>query len=265
MAFLSLRGVGKSFPTAGGRRVVLRDLNLDVAEGEFVSIIGASGSSKTTLVSLIAGLARPDAGEILLDGRPVDGPGPDRGVIFQNYSLLPWLTVLENVWLAVDAVAADRSADWRRVRAEHFVRLVGLGAAAHKRPRELSGGMRQRVAVARGLAMEPRLLLLDEPFSALDALTRGTLQSELARIWLTERRTALMITNDVDEAVLLADRIVTLAGRDGATLGGTIDVHLPRPRVRRDLNHDPEYQRIRQTLVTILSPGHAAGRVRRAS
>jgi nitrate/nitrite transport system ATP-binding protein len=252
MAFLELTAVTKAFTTPKGRRTVLRDVDLSVAEHEFVAVIGASGAGKTTLVSIIAGLIAPDTGTVLLDGTPVTGPHPDRGVIFQNYSLLPWLTVRENVQLAVDAVASHRSPDWRRVHAEHFVDLVGLGAAMHKRPHELSGGMRQRVAVARGLATAPRVLLLDEPLSALDALTRATLQAELARIRLTERHTALMITNDVDEAILLADRVVTLAGAGGATLGTPIPVTLPRPRSRRGLSTHPEYQHIRRELLHAL-------------
>ena len=261
MALLELRGVSKAFPGTYAPHVVLRSVDLDVGEGEFVALIGASGSGKTTLMSIIAGLMAPDAGAVHLAGAPITGPGTERGVIFQNYSLLPWLTVEENVRLAVDAVAPDRSADWRRVRTRHFVDLVGLGNAAKKRPRELSGGMRQRVAVARGLAMEPHILLLDEPFSALDALTRATLQAELARIWLAERRTAILVTNDIDEAVLLADRIVTLEGADGAVVGASIPVGLPRPRERRGLSRLPEYQRIRRQLIGRLG----AARVREAS
>ena len=261
MALLKLTGIAKAFPGPYGPQPVLRDVNLAVEEGEFVALIGMSGSGKTTLVSIIAGLIEPDAGHVFFDGQPIIGPSPARGVIFQNYSLLPWLTVRENVQLAVDAVSADRTADWRRVRTDHFVDMVGLSAAQNKRPRELSGGMRQRVAVARGLAMESRLLLLDEPFSALDALTRATLQTELARIWQSARRTAILITNDIDEAVLLADRIVTLSGHDGATIGASIPVDLPRPRERRGLSRRPEYQRIRRALVSTL----VAERVREAS
>lgn len=255
MALLELDGLEKGFAGVRGWQPVLRGVDLRVDEGEFVAIIGASGSGKTTLVSLIAGLTTADAGSVRFDGKPVAEPGPERGVVFQNYSLLPWLTVMENVQLAVDAVAGDRSPDWRRVRAEHFVGLVGLGAASRKRPSELSGGMRQRVAVARGLATEPRLLLLDEPFSALDALTRATLQIELGRILISERRTAILITNDIDEAVLLADRIYALAGTDGASLHGPLDVALPRPRQRRGLSRLPEYQRIRRGLLDTLATG----------
>src|SRR6185369_15899084 len=192
-------------------------------------------------ISLIAGLIEADAGEIILDGKPIAGPGPDRGVIFQTYSLLPWLNVFENVHLAVDAVAPDLSAREKERRTEYYVNLVNLGAALEKLPRELSGGMRQRVAVARGLAMDPKVLLLDEPFSALDALTRATLQEELARIWMETRKTMVMITNDIDEAMLLADTIYTLTSGPGATLGPAVRVETPHPRSRAQLIDEPAY------------------------
>jgi nitrate/nitrite transport system ATP-binding protein len=182
VAYLEINGVSKGFPRKdGGALPVLRDVDLSIEENEFICIVGRSGSGKTTLISLIAGLLAPDSGEILLEGKPIEGPGPERGIVFQNYSLLPWMTVFENVYLAVDAVVPAISAGEKRARTERYVELVNLKNAAAKRPRELSGGMRQRVAVARGLAMEPKVLLLDEPFSALDALTRATLQEELAR------------------------------------------------------------------------------------
>lgn len=252
MAFLKLRDVEKSYETPKGRYQVLKGIHLAVEEGEFVSIVGYSGSGKTTLISLIAGLIEPDGGEILLEGRPIQGPGPDRGIIFQNYSLLPWMTVFENVSLAVDAVAPHLSSAQKRERTEEWVRLVNLADAMEKRPRELSGGMRQRVAVARGLAMDPKLLLLDEPFSALDALTRATLQEELARIWMEKQKTVVMITNDVEEAILLADRIYPLTPGPGATLGPEIAVAIPRPRSRRRLSLDPEYQRVRREIIDYL-------------
>ena len=238
MAILELKGVNKSFSrhdrgkSQSGKVEVLRDINLSIRENEFVCIVGRSGAGKTTLVSLIAGLIEADSGSILLEGRPIAGPGPDRGVIFQNYSLLPWLSVFENVYLAVDAVASHLSSAEKRQRTKSYINLVNLGAAMNKVPRELSGGMRQRVAVARGLAMEPRVLLLDEPFSALDALTRGTLQEELARIWTETRKTVVMITNDIDEAILLADTIYTLTSAPGATLGPAIVVDAVHPRGR---------------------------------
>jgi nitrate/nitrite transport system ATP-binding protein len=261
MPFLELRNVRKAF--AG--TPVLAGVDLDVAEGELVAVIGASGSGKTTLVALVAGLLQPDGGTIALDGTLVREPGLDRGVVFQSYSLLPWLTVLENVQLAVDAARPDWSPAARRARAEHWVSLVGLGAAAAKRPAHLSGGMRQRVAVARGFAVEPRLLLLDEPFSALDALTRATLQTELARLWAVDRRTMVLITNDVDEACLLADRIhVLVPVREGGhRLTAGIPVGLPRPRVRRELGRHVDYQHVRRGILERLAaaaPGaRAAG------
>lgn len=248
MALLKLRGVCKAFQSPKGLHPVLRAIDLVVEEGEFVCVLGYSGSGKTTLLSLIAGLIEPDAGEILLEGRPIAGPGPDRGIVFQNYGLLPWMTVFENVCLAVEAIAPQARREEKRARTEQLIRLVNLWDAQHKRPHELSGGMRQRVAVARGLAMDPKVLLLDEPFSALDALTRATLQADLARIWMEDRKTALMITNVVEEAILLADRVVPLTPGPGATLGPEISIHIPRPRLPRHLNRDPEYHRIRQAI-----------------
>jgi nitrate/nitrite transport system ATP-binding protein len=255
VASLALRAVGKSFDTPRGPQPVLRDVTLAVADGEFVSVIGASGAGKTTLVSLIAGLLAPDSGAIAVDGVAVREPAPDRAVVFQSYSLLPWMSALENVQLAVDAVAPEWSPAARRARAERYLHLVGLGGARDKRPAALSGGMRQRVAVARALAMEPRVLLLDEPFSALDALTRGALQAELARIWSAARRTVLMITNDVDEACLLADRIHVLVPQPGggSALAPGIPVELARPRARRTLSREPAYQRVRRAILDTLA------------
>jgi nitrate/nitrite transport system ATP-binding protein len=259
MAFLELKNVSKSFlrngavKTRPGKLSVLHDVNLSISENEFVCIVGRSGSGKTTLISLIAGLIEPDAGVILLEGQPVTGPGPDRGVIFQNYSLLPWLSVYENVYLAVDAVGRELNEVEKRRRTEHYIQLVGLGASMRKIPRELSGGMRQRVAVARALAMEPKVLLLDEPFSALDALTRGALQEELARIWSETRKTMVMITNDIDEAILLADSIYTLTGRPGATLGNPIPIAATRPRARAELTAQVSCQAARRLMLKNLT------------
>jgi nitrate/nitrite transport system ATP-binding protein len=252
MAFLELRGVEKSFGSARGTVRVLGGIDLSMEAGEFIAIVGPSGSGKTTLVSLIAGLIEPDRGEIVLDGARVEGPGPERGIVFQQYSLLPWMTVFENVALAVDAVHAARSGAERRRMTDEFIGLVGLSAAAWKRPRELSGGMRQRVAVARGLAMEPKLLLMDEPLSALDALTRATLQGELLRIWGERRTTVVLITNDFDEAIILADRIYPMTPGPDATLGAPIEVGLSRPRQPRHLSLMPAYQKARQELVEFL-------------
>ena len=252
MPYLDVRGVEKSFVTATGSTRVLGGASLALDEGEFVAIVGYSGSGKTTLISLIAGLLSADAGEIHLEGRPVMAPGPERGIVFQQYSLLPWLTVHDNVALAVDAVNPGRPRAERRRLTEEFIGLVNLAPAAGKRPRELSGGMRQRVAVARGLAMQPKVLLMDEPFSALDALTRATLQDELLRIWQARRTTVVLVTNDVDEAILLADRIYPMTPGPGAVLGPAIEVGLARPRERRHMSLSPAYQKARQAIVEFL-------------
>ncbi|HEX7898106.1 MAG TPA: ABC transporter ATP-binding protein [Planctomycetota bacterium] len=249
---LVLDGVSKSY--AGHE--VLKDISLSVHAGEFVAIVGYSGAGKTTLVSILAGLVKADAGRVLMEGKPIAGPGPDRGVIFQNYSLLPWMSVIDNVLLAVDQVFPDWTPQKRREHAEKYLKMVKLTPALAKRPHELSGGMRQRVAVARALAMDPRVLLMDEPLGALDALTRATLQVEIERIWLRDRKTALLITNDVDEAVLLADRIIPLSAGPAATLGPAVEVDLPRPRDKRLLNTDPRYKEIRrEALDFLLGPG----------
>lgn len=266
MALVEISNVSKSYPRGGrggGVLPVLRDINLNIRANEFVCIVGRSGCGKTTLISLIAGLIEPDAGNILLDGKPIDGPGPDRGVIFQNYSLLPWMTVFENVYLAMDAVAPELSEADKRQRTEYYIGLVNLTAAAKKVPRELSGGMRQRVAVARGLAMDPKVLLLDEPFSALDALTRGTLQEELARIWMETRKTVVMITNDIDEAILLADTIYPLTSGPGATLGQAVQIAMPHPRTRAQLTGHAVYQTARRETFAVLAggPKPAVGRM----
>lgn len=251
-SFLSLRGVDKSYGVGDRRHEVLRNINLDVRRGEFVAIVGYSGSGKTTLISLMAGLTTPDCGELKLDGKPITGPGPERGVVFQNYSLLPWLTVFDNVLLAVKQVFPDWSPKEMRERVEHYLQLVSLAQAASKRPAQLSGGMRQRVSLARALAMSPEVLLLDEPLSALDALTRGVLQEEIERIWRQEQKTAILITNHVDEAILLADRIVPLSPGPGATLGQSIKVDLPRPRDAKMANHSPEFQQLRAQVTEFL-------------
>jgi nitrate/nitrite transport system ATP-binding protein len=252
MAFLELTNVGKGFTTAAGRTEVLRDINLSIEKGEFTAIVGYSGAGKTTLISMIAGLTSPDSGTITLDGQPIAGPGPDRGVVFQNYSLLPWLNVLENVQLAVDQIFPEWSREKRRAHAEKYIAMVNLTLAGHKRPHELSGGMRQRVSVARALAMDPAVLLLDEPLSALDALTRATLQDEIETIWERDQKTVLLITNDVDEGILLADRIIPLSAGPGATLGPPVRVDIERPRDRKALNHDPRFKTIRGKVINYL-------------
>ena len=228
MALVTLKNASKSY----GPRHVLRDVNLEIEEGEFVSIVGASASGKTTLLKLAAGLANPTSGSVEINGAPVSEFPHGAAIVFQNYSLLPWLSALENVQLAVESTFPDWSKDKHREQAVKYLGRVGLGAALAKRPSQLSGGMRQRVAIARAFAVEPTLIFLDEPFGALDALTRATLQQELAALCQTQspRATALMITNSVDEAILLSDRILALGRGPGATLSPAIPVTLPRPR-----------------------------------
>lgn len=250
---LSLKGLTKRYTgKSGGVSEVLGGIDLEVMEGEFIAILGFSGAGKTTLISAIAGLVEPDAGEILLKGKPIDGPDRDRGLVFQSYSLFPWLTVEKNVALAVDAVHKDRSAEARKALVRQKVELVGLGHAMDRKPGQLSGGMRQRVAVARALAMEPEILLLDEPLSALDALTRAKLQDEIERIRKEERRTIILVTNDVDEALLLADRIAVLTPAPAARIGRLFDVDLPRPRDREAVNDSPAFQALRGEIVGYL-------------
>ena len=262
---LSLKGVTKSYVSkvaggqTGGVTRVLDGIDLDVEEGEFIAILGFSGAGKTTLISTIAGLVEPDAGEIRLHGAPIDGPGKDRGLVFQSYSLFPWLTVEKNVALAVDAVHKDRSRAERAALVKQKVELVGLGHAMDRKPAQLSGGMRQRVSVARALAMEPEILLLDEPLSALDALTRAKLQDEIERIRKEEKRTIILVTNDVDEALLLADRVAVLTPAPAAKIGRLFTVDVPRPRDREAVNDDAHFQALRREIVGYLAGLNEAG------
>ena len=252
MPCLELKNVSKSYGTGRNRVQVLENINLSVTEGEFLAVLGFSGSGKTTLISLIAGLISPDEGQILLDGKPVDGPGPDRAVVFQNYSLLPWLTARQNVALAVDHLFPDWHAEKRGAHIDKYLEMVNLSKAVYKRPSELSGGMRQRVSVARTLAMNPRILLLDEPFGALEALTRGMLQAELEKIWSLEKKTVILITNDIDEAILLADRIVPLHPGPQATLGPEFPVHLGRPRDKKLFDENVYFKTLRNSITNHL-------------
>ena len=252
MPILELKSVSKSYAANGAQTRVLKNVSLAVEEGEFVAIVGFSGSGKTTLISLMAGLIAADGGEILFRGERVREPGPERGVVFQNYSLMPWLSVQGNIALAVDAVSASLPAAERRARVAHYIEMVGLTAAAQRKPAQLSGGMRQRVAVARALAMAPDVLLLDEPLSALDALTRAKLQTEIEAIWSQERKTVVMITNDVDEAILLADRIIPLKPGPEANFGPEFRVPFERPRDRAAINTSPSYKKLRAAITQYL-------------
>ena len=252
-AFLSVDAVTQAFPLDdGGEYIALRDINLDIQRGEFVSLIGHSGCGKSTLLNLLAGLDQASLGGILIEGRQVTEPGPDRMVVFQNYSLLPWLTVRQNVALAVNRVLRQASAEERRQRVEHNLNLVGLQQAADRYPAELSGGMKQRVAIARALAIRPSLLLLDEPFGALDALTRGNLQEQLMRLCQEAGVTTVMVTHDVDEALLLSDRVVCLSNGPEARIGQILTVDLPRPRSRLEVMDHPDYYGLRSELISFL-------------
>ncbi|MBV5266370.1 ABC transporter ATP-binding protein [Pinisolibacter aquiterrae] len=249
---LELKHVSKSYGSGDGVTHVLADVNLSIREGEFVAILGFSGSGKTTLISTIAGLVQPDAGEVLMKGKPVTEPGPERGLVFQSYSLMPWLTVHGNIMLAVETVFPKATAEEREARVARYIAMVGLSHARDRKPAELSGGMRQRVGIARALAMSPEVLLLDEPLSALDALTRSKLQDEIERIWEEDKKTVVLITNDVDEALLLADRVIPLTLGPGATLDREFVIDLPRPRDRTAANHDPEFKRLRAEITQYL-------------
>jgi len=257
MPILELKNVSKSFQgggkASGLSTEVLRAVDLSIEEGEFVAIVGFSGSGKSTLVNLLCGLLEPDRGEVTFKGQKNPPPAPDRGVVFQNYSLLPWLSVYENVRLAVDQVMTRASSSERDQRVRHYIDMVSLTPALAKKPKELSGGMRQRVSLARTLALSPDVLLLDEPLGALDALTRAVLQDEIAKIWSEEKKTVLLVTNDVDEGLLLADRIIPLKPGPGATLGKEFVVDLPRPRVRTELNHDAAFKALRNEIVSYLN------------
>ena len=252
MPIIELKNVSKGFGEGLDKVNILNNISLDVEDGEFVAIVGFSGSGKSTLINLMSGLDFPDTGEGLFDGKPVEGPGPERAVCFQSYSLMPWMTVRENVQLAVDSVFPKESKKDRAARADKYIEMVSLGHAKDRRPAELSGGMRQRVAVARSLAMDPKVLLLDEPLSALDALTRANLQDEITDIWSNDKKTVVLITNDVDEAILLADRIIPLNPGPDATFGPSFKVDLPRPRDRTEMNHNDAFKTLRRDVTAYL-------------
>lgn len=255
--FIQVQNAEMVFTTKKGRFHALREIDLDVAQGEFITLIGHSGCGKSTLLNLIAGLIRPTSGVLLCDNREIAAPGPERAVVFQNHSLLPWLTCFENVHLAVERVFGDRESRTElKQRTQAALELVGMAHAAGKRPHEISGGMKQRVGIARALAMEPKVLLMDEPFGALDALTRAKLQDELLKIVARTKSTVVMVTHDVDEAVLLSDRIVMMTNGPAATIGEILTVDLPRPRHRVELAEDARYMHYRKEVLDFLYTRH---------
>ena len=255
-AFLELAQLGKTYPTPAGPAEIVRDFTLDVAEGEFVCIVGHSGCGKSTVLAMVMGLIPASIGGVVIDGREIDGPGTDRGVVFQSATLLPWMSVRENVRLAIGQVQRRAAPD----AADRYLDAVGLGTEGDRFPRELSAGMQQRVGIARAFALEPRLLLLDEPFSLLDALTRMELQDELMSLWEAKRRTVLMVTHDVDEALLLADHIVMMTRGPSATIGEILAVPFPRPRRREQILAGADYFWLRDSVLSFLEEGAARPR-----
>ncbi|MBD1852911.1 nitrate ABC transporter ATP-binding protein [Leptolyngbya sp. FACHB-711] len=251
-SFLSVKGVSKVYPTPKGEYVVLKDVNLTINEGEFICIIGHSGCGKSTLLNMVSGFSQPTDGSVLLRGKPITKPGPDRMVVFQNYSLLPWLTAFENIYLGVDSVYSDKSEAEKKQIVRDNLALVGLSDAAEKKPTQLSGGMKQRVAIARALATRPEVLVLDEPFGALDAITKEELQEELLKIWNEHRCTVLMITHDIDEALFLADKLVMMTNGPAANIGEVMEIPFPRPRDRDRIMEDPEYYKLRNQALDFL-------------
>ncbi len=251
--YVEISNLSKVFPTPKGPLRVVKDFNLRIRRGEFVSLIGHSGCGKSTVLSILAGLSDASSGGIILAGKELTGPGPDRGVVFQSPTLLPWMTAMENVMLGVDQVFYTASREERRQIAEYYLVVVGLGDAMHKRPAELSQGMRQRVGIARAFALSPKMLLLDEPFGMLDSLTRFELQQVLLDLWNRNRLTALMVTHDVDEALFLSDRIIMMTNGPEAEVGEILEVPFARPRHRKELLENPEYYRLREQLIEFLN------------
>lgn len=256
---LHVRGVHKRFGTPQGEVIALQNINLTVQRGEFISLIGHSGCGKSTLLNIIAGLYRQTGGIVELDAKPITRPGPDRGVVFQNYSLLPWLSVRGNVFAAVDAVYQQKSKSEKQEMVDNFLRKVGLYEHRDKKPNQISGGMKQRVAIARAFSIHPKVLLLDEPFGALDALTKAALHEELMRMWTGDQQTemVLMVTHDIDEAIYLSDRIVVMTNGPAASIGEIIDVPIPRPRDKRAVLHTPEWAEIKERLLYLLTVAYA--------
>ncbi|ANV85898.1 bacitracin ABC transporter ATP-binding protein (plasmid) [Picosynechococcus sp. PCC 7003] len=250
--FLVIENLSKVYPTAHGPYTVLDGVNLTVNEGEFICVIGHSGCGKSTLLNMVSGFAYPTAGSVRVNGKEIEKPGPDRMVVFQNYALLPWLTAFENVYLAVDAAFPNKREQEKRVIAKDHLAMVGLSEAMDKKPTQISGGMKQRVSIARALAIRPEVLILDEPFGALDAITKEELQEELLQIWNDHRCTVLMITHDIDEALFLCDRLVMMTNGPHAKIGEILEIPFSRPRDRDRIMEDPEYYELRNYALDFL-------------
>ena len=251
-SFLTIENITKVYSTSQGSYTVLDNLSLTVEQGEFVCVIGHSGCGKSTLLNMVSGFAQPSRGSVRLQGKPIGKPGPDRMVVFQNYALLPWLTAFDNVYLAVDSVNPNQPVAQKRAIVREHLAMVGLSDAMDKKPTQLSGGMKQRVAIARALAIRPEVLILDEPFGALDAITKEELQEELLQIWNEHRCTVLMITHDIDEALFLADRLVMMTNGPAANVGEILTIPFPRPRDRDRIMEDPEYYKLRNYALDFL-------------
>ena len=249
---LSFQNMGLAYPTPKGPYPVLENINLEIESGEFICVIGHSGCGKSTLLNTVSGFAKPTSGKVLLHGQPIQRPGPDRMVVFQGYALLPWLTAYDNVALGIESVKPNLSARETRELVMEHLELVGLTAAAEKTVTQISGGMKQRVAIARALAIRPEVLILDEPFGALDAITKEELQEELLNIWNTQKCTVLMITHDIDEALFLADRLVMMSNGPAAGIGEVLNIDFPRPRNREDIMEDPRYYELRNNALDFL-------------
>ncbi|MGB3758017.1 MAG: nitrate ABC transporter ATP-binding protein [Rivularia sp. (in: cyanobacteria)] len=250
--YLQIKDVSKVYPTKSGPFTVLDGVNLDVLQGEFICVIGHSGCGKSTLLNMVSGFNTPTSGQVTLEGKLITKPGPDRMVVFQNYALLPWRTAFENIYMAVDAVYPNKSTPEKRAIVRDHLAMVGLGDAMDKKPPQLSGGMRQRVSIARALAIRPKVLILDEPFGALDAITKEELQEELLKIWNENRCTVLMITHDIDEALFLADKLVMMTNGPYAKIGEVMEIAFPRPRDRARIMEDPEYYKLRNYALDFL-------------
>jgi bicarbonate transport system ATP-binding protein len=250
--FLRFTGVSKVYPTPKGSYTVLENVNFTVGAGEFICVIGHSGCGKSTLLNMVSGFSQPSEGSVTIRGQAITEPGPDRMVVFQNYALLPWLTVFENVYLAVDEVYPQKSEIEKRAIVKDHLAMVGLSEAADKKPQQISGGMKQRVSIARALSIRPEVLILDQPFGALDAITKEELQEELLQIWQEHRCTVLMITHDIDEALFLCDRLVMMTNGPHATIGEVVSIPFPRPRDRAQIMEDPEYYNLRNYALDFL-------------